>query len=94
MLQCVLLVSSDITGKMSWTLRKLTKITRVITAKAKQHIAKVVQPYLSVFILQLFETEKLSHVINTLPLLTVGFYTSPSEAPDPDQTQHGELKRL
>lgn len=54
-------------------LRNLTKITRVITAKAEEHIAKVVQPYLSVFNLQLFEIKKLSHVINTLPLPTVGF---------------------
>lgn len=93
LLQYILLVSSDVIGKMAWMLRKLTKITRVITAKAKQHIAEVVKPYLSVFNLQLFEIKKLSHVINTLPLLTVGFYASLSEAPDADRTQCGELKR-
>ena len=93
-MQYILPVSSNVTGKIAWMLRKLTKITRVTTAKAKQHIAKVVQPYLSVFNLQLFEIKKLSHVINTLPLLTVVFYASPSEAPDAGQTQHGKLKRL
>lgn len=46
------------------------------------------------FNLQLFEIKKLSRVRNTLSLLMVGFYTSPSEAPDADWTQCGDLKRL
>lgn len=70
--------------------RKLTEITRVTTAKAVVH-DKVVQPCLSVFNFQMFDTKKRYHMTNT-PLLTVGVLAGPSEAPGADQTQRGELK--
>lgn len=91
LLQHTLPVSSNVTGKMAWMPRKATEITRATAAKAVVQ-DKVVQPSLQVFNLQMFDTKKLYCMINTFPLLTVGFFASPSEAPGADQAQHGELK--